>query len=286
MAEHTNGKPLVPPTDPPSESVSEQRTSIPNIDPNPSAEPMEVHHHSHAHGKKNWKAYLWEFLMLFLAVFCGFLAEYQLEHVIEHNREKEFIKSYIEDLKIDTASFTRVLNGRKKTMERLDSLMLLLKNKQIKGHENELYFFGRTLTRNITFRSTDRTIIQLKNSGSLRLIRNEKAADSIMSYEKKVDELYVNQDRERDERFNTYPILSRMFDPFVLDSMIDKDGYSFIRPSGNPPLRSYDDNIQLDLAFYVHQLKSSSLMLTSRMQVYKEKAVNIIVFLNKEYHLE
>ena len=42
--------------------------------------------------------------MLFLAVFCGFLPEYQLEHVIENSRENQFIKSYIEDLKMDTAS--------------------------------------------------------------------------------------------------------------------------------------------------------------------------------------
>src|SRR5512147_739237 len=100
---------------------------------------MEVHHHSHSERKK-WTNYLWEFLMLFLAVFCGFLAEYQLEHIIEHNKEKQFIQSFIEDLKTDTAAIRQILTFRKQKMERMDSLMLLLSTQQIKGHENEIYF--------------------------------------------------------------------------------------------------------------------------------------------------
>ena len=80
------------------------------INPTSDIKEMEVHQHTHpAHGKKNWKDYFWEFLMLFLAVFCGFLAEYQLEHVIENSREKQFIRSYIEDLKTDTAAINRNL---------------------------------------------------------------------------------------------------------------------------------------------------------------------------------
>lgn len=83
------------------------------LNPQPLNPAMEVHHHAHdpaaPHHKKNWKSYFWEFLMLFLAVFCGFLAEYQLEHVIENSREKQFIQSFIEDLKIDIASIDRNL---------------------------------------------------------------------------------------------------------------------------------------------------------------------------------
>ena len=104
--------------------------------------------------------------MLFLAVFCGFLAEYQLEHKIERDREKKFIQTFIEDLKTDTASIRRVLVFRKQKKERMDSFMILLSSGQIKGHENELYFFGRTLVRTSRFQSNDRTITQLKNSGS------------------------------------------------------------------------------------------------------------------------
>lgn len=245
---------------------------------------MEVHHHAHQEGKKNWKSYFWEFLMLFLAVFCGFLAEYQLEHVIERNREKEFIQSYIEDLKSDTAAIRPLLIFRKKKMEKMDSLMLLLSTQQIKGHESDLYYFGRTLIRTINFQSNDRTITQLKNSGSLRLIRNEQAADSIMSYQKLVETVIGNQEDDHTERYSTYPIISRIFNPFVFDKMVTTTGIS--RPENNPPLRSYDQNLQLDLAYYVHQLRGSTFIIVSRIEKLNTKAINTIAFLKKEYHLE
>ena len=250
----------------------------------PETENMEVHHHTHAdHGKKSWKSYFWEFLMLFLAVFCGFLAEYQLEHVIERDREKKFIQTFIEDLKTDTADINRVLLFRKQKLERMDSLMLLLSSGQIKGHENELYFFGRTLIRTARFISNDRTITQLKNSGSLRLIRNEQAADSMMAYQSLVATIYLNQDDDRIERRAADPVLSRMFNPFVFDKMVDIVGVN--RITGNPLLRSYDPAVQQDLAYYVHQLKGSDFILQSRLAQLNEKAKNLIAFLQKEYHL-
>ena len=136
---------------------------------------MEVHHHAHT-SRKKWTHYFWEFLMLFLAVFCGFLAEYQLEHKIERDREKKFIQTFIEDLKIDTAAINKNLLFRNAKGKQLDSLIGLLSEQKIKGYENELYYLGRMLVRTTRFQSNDRTITQLRFSGSLRLIRNESAA--------------------------------------------------------------------------------------------------------------
>ena len=244
---------------------------------------MEVHHHSHSQRKK-WTHYFWEFLMLFLAVFCGFLAEYQLEHKIERDREKKFIQTFIEDLKTDTASIRRVLVFRKQKKERMDSFMILLSSGQTKGHENELYFFGRTLIRTASFQGNDRTITQLKNSGSLRLIRNEQAADSMMSYQKLVETIMGGQEDDRIERRAADPILSRMFNTFVFDKMVSIDGIN--RPDNNPPLRSYDPAIQQDLAYYVHQLKGSNFIIEVRLKLLHEKAKNTIAFLKKEYRLK
>jgi len=251
---------------------------------------MEVHHHSHPAGsdnhrnKKKWTHYFWEFLMLFLAVFCGFLAEYQLEHKIERDREKQFIASFIEDLKTDTAAIRQNLHFRKQKMERMDSLLQLLSNRQIKGHENELYYFGRTLIRNAWFQSNDRTIIQLKNSGSLRLIRNEEVADSIISYQKLVDIIQVNQDDERNERVSTIPVLSRLFNPFEFDKMMSIGGIT--RPTNNPALRSYDENLQQDLALYIHFIKGSTYIIEERLQLLHNRATNILLFLKRKYHLK
>ena len=182
---------------------------------------MEVHAHSHT-ARKKWTHYFWEFLMLFLAVFCGFLAEYQLEHIIERDREKKFIQTFIEDLRVDTTAINANLRFQKRKKNQLDSLTYLLREQKIKGYENELYYLARIMVRTTRFQSSDRTITQLKYSGSLRLIRNENAADSIISYQKLVDYILQNIDDERIERRAADPILARIFNPFVFDNMLDE----------------------------------------------------------------
>ncbi len=242
---------------------------------------MEVHHHGNHSGKKTWRSYFWEFLMLFLAVFCGFLAEYQLEHMIEKDREISYIKTYIEDLKSDTASINRLIKFREGKRLRMDSLMQLLESEQTKGHENDLYYLGRTLIRTANFISNDRTISQLKNSGSLRLIRSRQVADSMMVYESLVEVITSNQQDDRLERKDASEVLSKIFDPFIFDKMVSETGIQ--RITGNPPLRSYDRSLQLDLAYCLHQIKGSNFILLSRLKLLRNKATEMIGFMEKKY---
>ena len=282
-----------PSTDEPIVASAETSTEAePHVTHNPppvTEQDMEVHHHAHdpaaPHHKKNWKSYFWEFLMLFLAVFCGFLAEYQLEHVIENSREKQFIKSYIEDLKTDTASISSNLVYQETRKQQLDSMMKFLETQTIRGNESELYYLGRLLIRTRRFQTSDRTITQLKNSGALRLIRNEQAADSIISYQKLVETILGNIADERDERRDVDPLMSLIFDPYVFDKMLD-DNNIIHKPAGNPPLRSYDASLHKDLAYRIHQLKGSNRILDTRLTQLREKAAGIIRFLQKAYHLE
>jgi hypothetical protein len=164
--------------------------------------------------KRNWSSYIKEFFMLFLAVFCGFLAENYRESRVEKQQERQFIQSYIEDLKSDTASIRKVLDMAELKKSKMDSLMLLLKNQTIEGHENELYFFGRILIRGFSFQSNDRTFSQLKNSGSIRLIRNKQATDSIMAYQILVEQLDLNYNDEKIERYEALNYITQIFDPF------------------------------------------------------------------------
>jgi hypothetical protein len=105
-----------------------------------------------------------------------------------------------------------------------------------------------------------------------------------MSYQRLVETIYSNQEDDRIERRAADPILSRMFNPFVFDQMVDINGIQ--KPAGNPPLRSYDPDLQLDLAYYVHQLKGSNFILQSRLALLKERATNIITLLKKLYRLK
>jgi hypothetical protein len=72
-------------------------------------EEMEVHHHPKVE-KKNFKEYFLEFLMIFLAVTLGFFAENIRESFTEHHQEKEYILSFYEDLKTDTARIAAIIN--------------------------------------------------------------------------------------------------------------------------------------------------------------------------------
>jgi hypothetical protein len=223
--------------------------------------------------------------MLFLAVFCGFLAEYQLEHTIERDREKKFIQTFIEDLKADTATIRSQLVIRQNKINQLDSLTYLLREQKIKGFENDLYYLARLMVRSVRFQSSDRTITQLKFSGSLRLIRNENAADSIIAYQKLVDYITINLDDDRAERRATDPFLAKIFNAFVFDKMLD-EWNNINKPTDNPPLRSYEPSLQQDLAYYINQIKGSNIQLITRLKLLKEKAINTIIFLEKEYDLK
>jgi hypothetical protein len=148
---------------------------------------MEVHHHAHnpaePHHKKNWKAYFWEFLMLFLAVFCGFLAEYQLEHKIERDRGNQYTYSFYEDLVTDSSYFNFLYKSFDYKLAALQDLSpcfdSLLKNQPTTNclrtiMQNSNAFADMTYT--------ERTLMQLKNAGGLRLLKKEDA-DSILLYD-------------------------------------------------------------------------------------------------------
>ena len=289
MADNTDEENLgnltnIEPGNPSGEIIPANDTETSNS--NQETENMEVHAHDlHKAPGHGWKHYIFEFIMLFLAVFCGFLAENFRETEVEHHREKEFIRSYVEDLKIDTAAINRNLLFQNKKRNQIDSLIYLLREQKIRGYESELYYLGRILVRTTRFQSNDRTITQLKSSGSLRLIRNENAADSIISYEKLVDYILQNQEDDRIERRAVDPLLARIFNPFIFDEMLDEFN-NIKKPINNPPLRSYDSDLQLDLAYCINQLKGSNIILKTRLELLNTKAKNIIAFLQKEYHLE
>ena len=182
---------------------------------------MEVHHHSHT-SRKKWTHYFWEFLMLFLAVFCGFLAENQREHMVEHRREKQFIRSLIIDVKLDTANLNRVISARYLRENMFDSLTFLINSPGRSNYTRDIYFFSRHITRlsRIVFIYNNRTMQQLKNSGALRLIRKRNAADSIIIYDAKVSALEKLEERELKYVDHCLPSTYKILDGLIYDKMI------------------------------------------------------------------
>ena len=153
---------------------------------------MEVHTHAHSsHGKKNWKSYFWEFLMLFLAVFCGFLAEYQLEHKIEKDRGKQYIQSFYEDLVTDSSHFNSLIRLYQKKLSVLQNMSPCY-DSLLSDHPPKKCL-ATIVSNSLSFPDiiyTDRTLMQLKNAGGLRLLKKADA-DSILIYDNELREYTI-----------------------------------------------------------------------------------------------
>ena len=244
---------------------------------------MEVHHHSHT-SRKKWTHYFWEFLMLFLAVTLGFFVENQREHYIEHQRERQYIRSFIEDLKSDTAAVSRYINNNSRKREMNDSLIWYLNSPDPNQYGQRIYFFGRHLTRSFSFAPADRTIKQLKNSGGLRLIRKQQASDSIMAYDHAVEGILLTQTRQENEIIDARGLMGHLLNANILETMLVGD--AIIPPAGNPQLRTVNKEFILDFIYGVHQLKGSIAVNSAALQRLKDKATRVIKFLQDEYKVE
>jgi len=217
-----------PSAEPLADTVTQPETL--NLKPSTSEE-MEVHHHTHPpHGKKTWKDYFWEFLMLFLAVFCGFLAEYQLEHKIEGDRVEKYMHDMVENLKYDTTRVALNVPLNRETRKDLDSFRYEIKN-AISGQANTnlLYYFSLKINDYNQVAFNKSAITQLKNSGQLRLVKNDALVNEILDYyERKVyaAEIYHRDAQKAFEDFVTS--LNNVFSttPFDFVATISDSTYS------------------------------------------------------------
>jgi len=174
----------------PEEIISREETAAPETGEQPLNtlnelnDNMEVHKHPHhVTHKKKWGEFLLEFLMIFFAVFCGFLAENLREHQIEKERSRQYIESFYEDLKTDTA---RISVNTRFDAEKIQALNDLSNcyNTVSANMKNTACLVDviRASAVNRPFMRTDRTLKQLANAGGFRLL-NKEDADSILSYE-------------------------------------------------------------------------------------------------------
>jgi hypothetical protein len=245
---------------------------------------MEIHHHSNIGGKK-WFHYLWEFIMLFLAVTAGFLVENQREHFIESKREKTFIRSIREDMNQDIYQLDSILTARKRLDKMMDSLLNLLNYTDPRQHGNEIYYFTRSIPRTFRFHSNDRTLMQLKNAGNWRLIRNQKVSEALAGYDNLVRTLtqYI-EEREESLVLILYQSINKLFDNKVFEKMID--GLRFMRPTDNPQLLSYNKSELNEFGNRIHFRKNSNLYFMVVAEKLLVAAKNTLEQVEKEYHLE
>lgn len=244
---------------------------------------MEVHHPHGVTHKKKWTEYLLEFFMLFLAVFLGFIAENYREHIVEHQKEKQFMRSMMEDLQADTSEMNRILNDINTRSRGVDSMLSLLLTP---GLTDEViirsYHFTFPALNNLSVVFDDRTITQLKNSGSMRMIRNQKVNDALIKYWHHIE--VVNKALERHTAYRTKgrDMETRIFN---IAEIFVKNSFKIRNPA--QPVNLINNDAYL-IKEYTNVVAYCGLMLNAlNSQIIEQDhlAVELIQLIKKEYHL-
>ena len=247
---------------------------------------MEVHAHSHTPRKK-WTHYLWEFLMLFLAVTLGFFVENQREHYIEAKRERQYIQSFYEDLTADERDLQSNINFLRAQARQADSLHARMKNITTKQPANLVYMYLRGAIRGTAglLYPNDRTIVQLRNAGGMRLIKNKNVSDSMALYYREVELIRVlsqeGQVNKASLREKSTPLLNADDYAKIVDS-----NSAIINPSETIYLRQADPEVINSCLIEVNRIKTLNGGIAIRIQWLKERAGRIKDFIKKEYHLK
>ena len=247
---------------------------------------MEVHAHSHT-ARKKWIHYFWEFFMLFLAVTLGFFVENQREHYIEHKRERQYVQSFYEDLTADEHDLESNIEYLRDQVIAADSLQLLMSNVTAKQPANQIYMYLREITRSSAgiLYPNDRTIVQLRNAGGMRLIKNKSVSDSMVGYYRTIGIIqFLSEnalDNKKSLREKYIPLLNATDFGKIVDSTS-----RIINTSDILYLRTTDPDIINNCLMEVNRIKNINSTLSIRIRLLQEKAGRIKDFIKQEYHLE
>ena len=248
---------------------------------------METHAHElHKVPGHGWKHYFFEFFMLFLAVFCGFLAENWREHIVEQEREKQYIESLVADLKSDQEVLSKHIADVKAGTLMMDSLIAILNNpSQVADNTGRLYYLARLAPRLKPLSTNSRTFEQLKNSGNFRLIKKLSTSNKIMTYYEKFPLVHLLESINETEFTEYKKVAAKVFDPGVLLKM-EGNNDEIKRISENPALRTTDNELLQELSVfsvYMHGTKKGMIGAAEELKV---AGVELLEYLQKEYHLE
>jgi len=222
--------------------------------------------------------------MLFLAVFCGFLAEYSLEHKIEKDRERQYIRSFVEDLEADIVGLNTRIAYCQLTIKRADSAILVLNDPDLEKKAADIYYFLRWMHRSDLFSVNDRTVIQLRNAGGMRLVSSKVVSDSVVSYYKEVDFIRFIYEEQVEWRRSLRPYFPDIFDGNDYGKAID-DKNNVIRSATPVKLRSNNPSAINALILGLNNIKGINKGLIRRMENLKARAKATSEVIINEYHL-
>ena len=253
---------------------------------------MEVHHHPPHKEHKKFGDYLIEFIMLFLAVFLGFLAENLRESIVERSKEKEYVTSMVEDLKQDSLKIHEYLPYMETLAAGLDTLV----------QQCYLYNTGKADTRKMYYgyhfycrgwkdlKLYDKTLVQLKNSGNMRLI-TPSIADTLAKLDEGIQFYNAQLDRMEDAQKKAVDFGLNIFDYNEYEKANNVNGYTNVHDAGfltiqYQPGLLRDDSVMLkEFAGRVGFFRNYSLSMSETGRDALPGVRQFILFLKNYYHL-
>jgi hypothetical protein len=232
--------------------------------------------------------------MLFLAVTAGFFVENQREHLVEHQREIRYARNLLQDLSRDTAAMQMHLRFQKRAVIYADSLIDIINSPEKNTHLSEIYYYARILSILNPIQYSNATISQLRNSGSLRLIRQEFVSDSIVQYDIWAQRLLAVDANIATVIQDFRTSMGYLFDARVIKSMIDTSAFkgeggfgTFLkRPQLPKPLITEDRGSINQLCNYAGFLLALYQNHFKSMMSQRGRAIRLMQLLKKEYHLK
>ena len=241
---------------------------------------MEIHAHTHT-ARKKWTHYFWEFLMLFLAVTLGFFVENQREHYVEHVRAKEFASLMYEDLKKDTAFFRRGSEKLAMIKRHQDSLGVMLRMDIKKMNNYSVIKQWISSLWALSFTPQQATYEQMKNSGSLRYIKNIKLIDNMQEY--------YNNMLPRISHWHSIhsELTEKRMVPFLEDHVNYQEVNMFSDTiyTSNPEIFDWNKKAAIKLFNTMALLREQNEILDRSYNSASEKAGILMELLHKEYDL-
>jgi len=192
----------------------------------------------------------------------------------------------IADLKEDTAKIATYIKAEKKRGDLLDSLITILNDQtNVAKYGNGVYYFGRLGPRLQYVPVNMRTVEQLKNSGSFRLISDMTVSNAMMSYYEKVPEIRQIEALYAEEFAEYKKIAENVFEPAIFKKL-EKPNSEIIRASDNPALQKNASAYIKALAINAVYMNGSRRGLLARDEDLLKNAKELLVALQDEYHLK
>jgi hypothetical protein len=243
---------------------------------------MDVHYHPHDKDSKGniWLHRFYDFFMLFLAVTLGFFVENLREHSVENNRERVYMRMLRDDLKGDIRELNRVADARLQREKQLDTLVMLLGEKNLQPKASEIYRLVDITDSYESFLRNDRTIEQLKTAGGMRMIRKDTVSDGIMDYDNFIISEIDWNNRTEATRIDYYKQLRfQLFDAQSLFHISRGDTAT----SNLLPATAGTINLVAGAVFQVKRISETN---RQSGELARERAAKLIELIEKNYHIK